>query len=374
MALDRTFAILRAGIEAGLHPGAQLYVCLRGQPVADEAFGIARPGIAMTRDSLTLWMSAGKPITAVAILQCVDRGLIQLDTRVAEVIPEFGANGKAAITLRHILMHTAGFRGPLNNFTVGTWEEILARVNALKQEPGWVPGEKAGYHIGSSWFVLGELVRRLVGRSIGDVVQTEIFERTGERDGYVGLPRLIWENRERDIALMWATDREPTIDWPGNTRDANCLPRPGANARGPIRALGRIYESLLGTLSSVPGTNPLLSSELAREMCTRQRVGMLDQTFKQSLDWGLGVMIDSKQYAGEHQYGFGPHASPDTFGHSGNQSSCAYADPRHDLVVAWTCNGMPGEAKHQARASAINGAIYVDLDLIEPRINADERR
>jgi CubicO group peptidase (beta-lactamase class C family) len=76
-------------------------------------------------------------------------------------------------------------------------------------------------------------------------------------------------------------------------------------------------------------------------------------------------MIDSKQYAGEHAYGFGPHASADTFGHSGNQSSCAYADPKHGLVVAWTCNGMPGEAKHQARASAINRAIYEDLGLAQ---------
>jgi CubicO group peptidase (beta-lactamase class C family) len=413
--LPRTHAVLQAGIDSGLHPGAQVYVSMDGQVIVDGAMGLARPDVAMTRDTLTLWMSAGKPVTAVAVMQLVDRGLISLHTKVADVIPEFGVNGKGPITLWHILTHTAGFRGPLNNFTPGTWEEILQRVYALRQEPGWVPGEKAGYHIGSSWFVLGELVRKLDGRSIDRYVREAIFAKLGEHDAYVGLPEAVFDTRGQEIALMYVTEKEPTTDWPGNSREANTLPRPGANARGSIRALGRIYADLLKSIESAednspplagmagaggigndegfrkkdestsslipypsslpPGPHPnplpegegtgtsLLTSHSAKALASRQRVGMIDHTFKQVLDWGLGVMIDSKQYAGEHQYGFGPHASADTFGHSGNQSSCAFCDPKHKLVVAWTCNGMPGEVKHQARASAINRAIYEDLGL-----------
>lgn len=354
--LPRTQAVLQQGIDQGLHPGAQIYVSLDGHVVADDALGLARPNVAMTRDTLTLWMSAGKPVTAVAALQLVDRGLITLDTKVSDVLPKFGQNGKEAITLRHILNHTAGFRGPLNNFTPGTWEEILQRVYALKHEPGWVPGEKAGYHIGSSWFVLGELVRALDGRAFEQYVREEVFAKVSEHDAYVGLPESVFDSREQDIALMYVTEKEPTTDWPGNSREANTLPRPGANARGPIRALGKVYESLWVD-------DRLLARPTAQQLASRKRTGMLDHTFKQILDWGLGVMIDSKQYAGEHQYGFGPHASADTFGHSGNQSSCAFCDPKHKLIVAWTCNGMPGEAKHQARAIAINRAIYEDLGL-----------
>jgi CubicO group peptidase (beta-lactamase class C family) len=353
--LPRTRKILQNGIDTGLHPGAQIYVSLSGQTVADEAIGLARPHAKMTSDSLTLWMSAGKPVTAVAILQLVDRRLIHLDTRIADVIPEFGINGKEATTLRHILTHTAGFRGPLNNFTPGTWHDILERICALKQEPGWIPGEKAGYHIGSSWFVLGELVRRLDGRTIDQYARDEVFAKLDEPDASIGTPAATFDSRGDDVALMFVTDKEPTTDWPGNTREANVLPRPGANARGPIRALAKMYESL----------SSLLLPSLAAAMSSRQRVGMLDHTFKQVLDWGFGVMIDSKEYAGEHAYGFGPHASADTFGHSGNQSSCAYADPKHGLVVAWTCNGMPGEAKHQTRASGINRTIYEDLGLAQ---------
>lgn len=361
--LSRTLRILNDGIETGLHPGGQLYVSLNGEPVAEIALGESRPGVPMTTQTRTLWMSAGKPVTAVAILQLAGRELIALDTPIVDVIPDFGANGKEAITLRHILNHTSGFRGPLNNFTPGTWDEILARVYALRQEPGWTPGKKGGYHIGSSWFVLGELVRRLDGRSIDTYASEEIFEPLGERTASIGLPD--GDVDADDVALMTVTEKQPpTTDWPGNTRDANQLPRPGANARGPIRALGRMYESILSSISdTAPDYAELLTTDLARQMATPSRVGMLDETFKQTLDWGLGVMIDSKRYAGEHQYGFGPHASPETFGHSGNQSSCGFADPHFGLVVAWTCNGMPGEVRHQARARALNAAIYEDLAL-----------
>ena len=370
--MQRTLATLQHGIDSGLHPGAQIYVSQRGRPLLDTALGHVRPGVAMTRDSLTLWMSAGKPVTAVAVLQLIDRGRLTLDTRIADVIPEFGLLGKDPITVRHCLTHTAGFRGPLNNFTPGTWHEILERVYALKQEPGWTPGEKAGYHIGSSWFVLGELVRRIDGRTIDAYVCDELFARLGEPDASIGLTAPAWTSREQDVAQMFNTSGgTPIVDPQTTSENANTLPRPGANARGPIRSLGRLYESLLRSLSaqpSPPGTGArgpaLLSPAMARAMASRQRVGMTDQTFKQIIDWGLGVMIDSKHYAGEHQYGFGPHALPDAFGHSGNQSSCAFADPRHDLVVAWTCNGMPGEAKHQLRATAINAAIYEDLGVV----------
>lgn len=361
--LPRTLRVLNDGVADGTHPGWQLYASVNGEPVADTAGGTARPGVAMTNGTRTLWMSAGKPVTAVAALQLVGRGKLALDQRVADVIPTFAQGGKEQITLRHILNHTAGYRGPLNNFTAGTWEEILSRVDALRLEPGWTSGEKGGYHVGSSWFTLGELVRRADGRTIDRYVHEEIFAPLGEPTASIGLAPELFD--AGDFALVTVTEKEPpTTDWPGNTRDANVLPRPGANARGPIRALGKMYESLLQSIGdAAPAYADLLPSDLARAMATPSRVGLVDQTFKQTIDWGLGVMIDSKQYAGEHQYGFGPHASPLTFGHGGNQSSSGFADPRFGLVVAWTCNGMPGEARHQARASAINRAIYEDLTL-----------
>src|SRR3981189_1756534 len=101
MPLELAAKVIESGIERGLHVGAQLYVSLDGKPVADLAFGLAREGVAMTPDTIMLWMSSTKPITALAIAQIWERGKIALDDLVAKYIPEFGISGKEAITIRH---------------------------------------------------------------------------------------------------------------------------------------------------------------------------------------------------------------------------------------------------------------------------------
>jgi CubicO group peptidase (beta-lactamase class C family) len=355
LAMCRVEKIIHEGIEAGLHPGAQAYVSIEGKPVLDVAAGEARPGVAMERDTLTLWMSAGKPVAAIAMLQLFERGAVTPDTTAASILPEFAANGKSTITLRHILTHTAGFRGPLNNFTTGSFAEVVARVCQLRLEPGWTPGERAGYHIGSSWFILGAVIETLSGRPFDRYVRDRVFAPLDIDDAYVGMSDAEFDAVEPRLASMFVTEKgTPDETWPGNGREATCVSRPGANARGPIRALAKVYES-------IAFDERLLSRRWCDEIGKRHRAGMVDQTFKQTIDWGLGVMVDSKHHAGEHQYGFGPLASSDTFGHSGNQSSCAFYDPRHRLVAAWTCNGMPGEPAHQARARQINRAIYEEF-------------
>src|SRR5215210_2154025 len=93
-ALPRTLKALRRGIREGLHVGAQVYVSRWGNVVADFAVGAARSGVPMRRDTLMLWLSAGKPVGAVALAQLWDRGLLDLDESVARHIPEFGTRGK----------------------------------------------------------------------------------------------------------------------------------------------------------------------------------------------------------------------------------------------------------------------------------------
>jgi CubicO group peptidase (beta-lactamase class C family) len=92
--LERAAAVIENGIKARLHLGAQLYVSRDGNTVGDLAFGESREGVAMRPDSLMLWMSSIKPITAVAIAQMWERGKLALDEPVARHIPEFGTKGK----------------------------------------------------------------------------------------------------------------------------------------------------------------------------------------------------------------------------------------------------------------------------------------
>lgn len=365
MSLPKTRSVLEEGIAQGLHSGAQLFVAYRGQIVANDGVGEARPSEPMTRDTVSLWMSAVKPVAAIAIGQLWERGLLGLDDRVSRHVPEFAVDGKEAVTIRQVLTHTGGFRGAAVSWTGKTYEENLSAVLAARQEPRWIPGRRAGYHVHTGWYVLGELVRRLDGRTYDQYVREEIFLPLGMDDSWVGMPRSAYESYGARIGPMYNTSSgaaEPA-DF-GDSAEACAAVRPSGNGRGPVRELGRFYQMLLngGVLPGAPNGGRILLPQTVEALVARHRVGMLDETFGHKMDWGLGFILDSKHYGQETlPYGYGPHASWRTFGHSGAESSCAFADPEHDLVAAWICNGMPGDAKHQVRQRAINAAIYEDL-------------
>ena len=365
--MEKTIRVIEHGIAQGDHLGAQLHVMIDGNCVADLAIGQSRPGVRLHSDDLLPWMSAGKPIAAVAMGQLVERGQLAFDDRVEKFIPEFGVGGKAPITVRHVLTHTGGFRLVSNNWSPEPWERIIERICASKLEPGWVPGEKAGYHVASGWFILGELVRRIDGRTFDRYVREEICQPLEMRDTWIGMPSSQFQaygGFEGRIAPMYSTDHQPPQIKEMVNTEAGCTQcRPGANARGPIRELGRFYQMLLN--GGEFGGRRILGEAIVREIVTRQRGGLFDETFRHVIDWGLGVLVNSRHYGDDAlPYGFGPYASDDSFGHGGNQSSCGMVDPDCRLVLTWVCNGMPGEARHDARVRAINAAVYEDLGFV----------
>jgi CubicO group peptidase (beta-lactamase class C family) len=369
--LPRSAAVIEAGIQEGLHLGAQLYVSHAGTLVTDEAFGQARVGVPMRRDTILIWLSSGKPISAVALAQLSEKGRLGLDDAVVQYIPEFGQGGKEPITVRQLLTHTCGIRTADKCDLGREWSEIIECICATPLEAHWVPGKRAGYHPSASWYILGELVRRVDGRAIEQYVREEIFQPLGLLDTWLALPVQQFTAYGDRLGIMYHTEKPPPAPhrkW--NSEHDAALSRPGRNARGPIHELGRFYEALLQIRSRSPeapptvGKRSILQHRTVRELTSRQRIGMFDDTFQQPIDWGLGFAIDSKRYGREMvSYGFGRYASADAFGHGGSQSSCGFADPAHQLVVAWAFNGVPGERRHQHRAHDLNSAIYEDLQL-----------
>jgi CubicO group peptidase (beta-lactamase class C family) len=364
--LPKTTAVLEQGRKAGLHPGSQLYVSRNGRVVANLALGEAHLGVKMRLDTLLMWRSSTKPVLAVAIAQLWERGLLHLEDPVARFIPEFATRGKEAITLAHLLMHTAGIRSADSIPTHLPWAEILDRICRAPLEPRTRPGAQAAYHSTSTWFLLGEIVQRIDGRSCAQYMRDNIYLPLGMRDSWIGLPPEQFRQYGSRIGTMFRTDRLPAEPLPfWNTEEGCALCRPGSNGRGPIFELGLFYEAMLALRGQNNPPQPgLLKPDTVRWMTRRHRQGMVDRTFRHVLDWGLGFKINSNRY-GRHTvpYGYGPHSSDETFGHSGAESSCAFADPHHSLVVAWACNGLPGEPAHQARIRALNTAIYEDLGL-----------
>ncbi|HVT61613.1 MAG TPA: serine hydrolase domain-containing protein [Thermoanaerobaculia bacterium] len=368
--LPRTRQAVEEGVRARLHLGAQVYVSQDGTVVADAAAGESRPGEPLTSGHLMLWLSSTKPVTAVAIAQLWERGLLELDDPVARHLPEFAAHGKGAITLRHLLTHTAGIRLLDLGWPEQPWEAIVARIAAMRPEPRWVPGRKAGYHSESSWFMLGEVVRRLDGRPFARYVREAIFEPLGLHDCWIGMPPERYQEY-RDggrIAPLWntgvAAGAEPSAY--GWDAAAWCTESdPGRNGYGPVSGLGRFYEMLLGRGAALGGR--LLSAQAVEALSARHRAGMFDHTFQHVLDWGLGFIVNSRQYGADTvPYGYGNHAAPRTFGHSGYRSSTGFADPERGLAVAVAFNGTPGADAHERRIRAVLDAIYEDLELAEP--------
>jgi CubicO group peptidase (beta-lactamase class C family) len=355
--LQRTSAVLEGGIADGTHIGAQLSVSLGGE-VRDLAIGESRPGTAMTDDSMMIWFSMSKATCAVAIAQLWERGAIRLDVPACEYVPEFGAAGKDRVTLRHLLTHTAGFPWTDGILEGRVWREPVgdnrARIYAASLQDGWLPGERAGYHPTSAHTVLGAIVEAVDGRSYDRYVRAEIFEPLGMLDCWIGMPADRFDAYGDRIGVMQNTAGTGAQGLLGiDTREVAPMPIPGANGRGPMRELRRLYEMLLGE-GARDGTR-LLAPATVAAISARHRTGLVDETFGIELHWGLGLAVDT--------YITGRHSSRRAFGHGGAQSSAAFCDPDHGLAVAVVCNGMPGPDRHHPRMDAIASAIYEDLGL-----------
>jgi CubicO group peptidase (beta-lactamase class C family) len=349
----RVLDVLEQGIADGTQPGAQLYVSQGGETVVDAALGEARPGVPMTPDSLVTWFSMTKAITAVSVAQQWERGNLDVEARVVHYIPEFGAHGKDAITLRHLLTHTAGIPNADGILEAKPWRESnadsLARIYDARLD--YEPGTRAGYHAAAGMTVLGEVVARVSGKPYADYVRAEIFEPLGMHDCWVGMPEE-WHAAYGDrIAHMFNTEGDaPFALGFVDTPRAVANPMPAGNGRGPIRQVGRMYEALLH--------GGLLDPVTVAAVSARHRTEMLDETYGIVVDYGLGLAIDT--------FAMGRHSSRRAFGHGGHQSSVAFCDPEHDVVLALVCNGMPGRERHNARLDAVSTAAYVDLGIAKP--------
>jgi len=191
--LERVARRVQADVDAMRYDGARLVVAHRGRVVLDATVGFAErdAGKPMQDDSVFSVMSISKVMTAVALLQAVERGQISLLTPVAEVIPEFAQRGKGLVTIGQILTHTAGLgmgMAPLPVEKLGNLQECAAVICKLPLES--TPGEQVSYSASMGFTILGEIVRRLdeTGRPFRQILREDVFEPLGMTDTAIGLP------------------------------------------------------------------------------------------------------------------------------------------------------------------------------------------
>ena len=191
---------LAASLDAGTDVGASVAVLVGGEPVVDIWGGtVDEAGTAeWAEDTITNVWSMTKTMTFLCALMLADRGELDFDAPVARYWPEFEAGGKEAVEVRHLMAHTAGLPGwtePMVSEDLADWEKCTSLLAA--QEPWWEPGTASGYHAVTQGYLIGEVVRRITGVSIGTWFASEVAGPLGA-DFFIGLP----ESEDHRVSLV----------------------------------------------------------------------------------------------------------------------------------------------------------------------------
>ncbi len=357
-------ATVEDGIKRSLHTGVQIYVSRNCSPVLDSAYGEAAPDCLMTSSTVMPWRSAGKPLTALLILKSIEDGKLKLSTRLDEVLSEASGTDTSSVTIFDMLTHQSGFPATETGWPHLDWDSTIK--NILRQ-PRQLSSGDAAYHPQSSWFLLGEILRRLEPMQPAEpfdaILQRDLLHPLGLVNTSCGISADEMMTASGKLPVLYERDK-------GQLQESSyCqIPwltalSPGGNLRGPIRELGRFLEVLLQNGRQADGT-PLVTASTVQQMTTRHRVAQYDQTLQHVVDFGLGVICNSNHHGPDSvPYGFGRYADASAFGHGGSQCSIGFCDPENKLVVAWSANGFCGEGQHQRRNRLLNEAIYQDLGL-----------
>ncbi|MBZ6290979.1 beta-lactamase family protein [Streptomyces olivaceus] len=360
--------------------GAAVCVYQYGRPVVDLWGGVADPETdrSWTRDTLQLVYSATKGATATAAHMLAERGALDLDAPVAKYWPEFAANGKADIPVRWLLSHQAGLITldqpvPLNEALA--WHPMAAALAA--QRPQWTPGTAHGYH-GRTWgWLVGEVIRRVSGRTPGRFFADEIAAPLG-LDFFIGLPadqrdrvsRMVYQRPAIDLTTVPAESvpeelREQVAAWRDpqsfsnrayavtdpaaidfDSPEVQAAELPASNGIGTAHGLARMYAALIG---EVDGVRLLASETLAS--ATREQANGKDQVMLIPSRFSSGYMLPTET---------NPMIGPNSFGHTGRGGSLGFADPEHGIAFGYAMNNIIG-GLDDLRATSLVDAVRKSL-------------
>jgi CubicO group peptidase (beta-lactamase class C family) len=369
-AQQRVQALLDDLVGRGVERGLQVAAYHDGKLVVDAWAGLAdaTTGRAVDGETLFVVFSCTKGIVATVIHQLAQRGRLDYDRPIAAYWPEFGQNGKAGVTVRMALTHTAGIPQVPDGFgpaEMCNWERVVRAVGELT--PLWEPGTKTGYHAITYGWILGELARRIDGRPIGQLIREDIANPLDITNMYVGIPDSVEPRVARleagpplegmpvppPEALIWRAippSCQPLSDW-GNRADIRRAQVPGGNGIMNARALARHYAALAGAASGPS----LLSAERISIATTLQREDddvVLGPGPRKALGYWVG---------GGPLSVFGPR--PSAFGHTGAGGSIGFADPEHRFALALTktrlVDALPGESAAYLVAQEARAALGI---------------
>ena len=382
------FERVRAAFEANFaergEVGAGFCLYVGGRPVVDLIGGRADPaqGTPYGPDTLQLVFSTTKGATALCAHMLAERGELDLEAAVAEYWPEFAANGKQAISVRSILSHQAGLPTIDGQLTLEELCAVAPVVEALAvQKPFWEPGTAHGYHALTFGWLVGEIVRRVSGRTIGRWFADEVAKPLGI-DFHIGLP----ESEEARVAplqpmkivipsdpavvermaavldpdalMLRALTLNGAISFGGwdeafdaessfNRRDVHATEMPAANGITNASSLARMYAATFGEVDGVR-----LLSERSMNEARRLQVEGPDRVLIEETRLASGFFLDGTAC---------PMLGPNSFGHSGAGGSLGFADPEAGVAFGYVMNqmalGLGGDPRAMALVEAVRHSL-----------------
>jgi CubicO group peptidase (beta-lactamase class C family) len=365
--------------------GAAVAVYVDGKPVVDLWGGYANA--ARTRsweqDTLVSVASTTKGMVALCAHILVERGLLDLDAPVARYWPDFAQADKGQIPVRWLLSHRAGLPAIRRDMPAESLYDWHAFTAALAETaPWWTPGTQHGYHAQTFGHLVGEVIRRISGKTVGQFLRAEVTGPLGA-DCFIGLPQAedaraaeilpdlpplpgdttLWDAIRRDPSSMAA---RAFFNPPGgpemrNTRAWRAAEIPASNAHMTAGALARIYGALAvgGTLDAVH----LLRPGTIDDAIVEQSSGP-DAVLPISTRFGLGFMLTTPGPAGRSDSRFPPFGpNPRAFGHPGAGGSIGFADLEGRLGFGYVMNQFQtGTARNpDLRWTSLVEAAYASL-------------
>ena len=364
---DEKFAAVRESFEQNLASGADIgasfCVTIEGETVIDLWGGWAdeartRP---WTRDTIVNVYSTTKTMTALTALVLADRGLIDFDAPVARYWPEFAANGKAGVKVSHLMSHSAGLSGWKETITEADlydWEKATALLAA--QAPYWEPGTASGYHALTQGYLVGEVVRRVTGKSLGTVFREEIAGPIGA-DFHIGLPAgedarvadlippppggAIGDGEQPELVRNMSSN--PPIDpLATRTRAWRGAEIPAANGHGNARSIAGVHVILAN--GGVANGVRILSEAGCRKALEVQIEGT-DLIFGRESRFGMGFGLPSPMI---------PLPNPNSIFWGGYGGSLAVIDMDARTSFGYAMNKMAGTTTGDMRAFGLLMGVW----------------